>query len=66
MGQEGRGDEAQRKQEKNERHRRPVLNRDDAKEMQNGHIDKVMAEEKNRQGDENEEWNKDETSRTMG
>jgi hypothetical protein len=43
-----------------------VLNRDDAKEMQNGHIDKVMAEEKNRQGDENEEWNKDETSRTMG
>ena len=64
MGQEGRGDEAQRKQEKNHRQRRPVLERDDAKEIQDGRVDKVMAEEKNRKGDENEEGNKSETSRT--
>ena len=54
MGQEGRGDEAQRKQEKNRRQRRPVLERDDAKEMQDGRVDQVMAEEKNRKSDENE------------
>jgi hypothetical protein len=57
MGQEGRGDETQRKQEKNQRQRRPVLERNDAKEMQGGRVDKVMAEEKNRKGDEKEEEN---------
>jgi len=30
--------------------------------MQNGRVGKVMAEEKNRQGDENEEGNKNKTS----
>jgi len=33
-----------------------------AKEMQNGRVGKVMAEEKNRQGNENEEGNKNRTS----
>ena len=63
MSQQGRDDEAQRKQEENRRQRRPVLERDDAKEMQDGHVDKVMAEKKNRQGDKNEEGNKNKASR---
>jgi hypothetical protein len=52
MSQKGRGDEAQGKQEENHRQRRPVLERRNAKEMQDGHVDKVMAEEENRNGDE--------------
>ena len=31
-------------------------NADEPKEIQHGRIDKVMAEEKNCQGDEDEEW----------
>ena len=62
MGEEGRGDEAQRKQEENQRQRRPVLERGEAKEIQDGRVDKVMPEEKNRKRDENEERNKNNTS----
>ena len=63
MGQERRGDEAQRKQEKDRRQRRPVFERGDAKEMQHGRVDKVMAKEKDRQGNENEKGNKNKASR---
>jgi hypothetical protein len=62
MGQEGRDDETERKQEKDHRQSRPVLEGRNAKEMQRGRVGKVMAEEKNRQGDENEEGNKNKTS----
>ena len=54
MRQEGRGDEAQRKHDKNHRQRHPMLERRGAKEMQDGCVDKIMAEEKNRQSDEDE------------
>ena len=63
MGQEGRSNEAQRKQEKNRSQRRPVLKRGEAKEMHHGRVDKVVPEEKNRKGDENDEGNQNETSR---
>ncbi len=66
MCQEGRGDEAQREQKENQRQRCPVLERDGAKEIQDGRVDKVMAEEKNRKGDENEEGNKNKASRHQG
>jgi hypothetical protein len=62
MGQNGRSDEAQRQQEENQRQRRAVFERRDAKEMQYGGVDKVMAEVKNRDRDENEEGNKSNAS----
>lgn len=66
MGQEGRGDEAQWKHEKQQGQCRPVLERGEAKKIQYGRVDKVMAEEKDRNGDKDEEWNKNETSRDQG
>lgn len=43
-----------------------MLEGNDAKEMQNGHVHKVMAEVKDRQGDENKEGNKNNASRLQG
>jgi len=57
MGQEHRGNNTQWKQEENNRQSRPVLERGEAKEMQDGRVDKVMAEEKNRKSEEKEEGN---------
>ncbi len=66
MGQEGRRDEAERKQGKQQGQRRPVLERDEAEKIQHGRIDKVVAKEKDRKGDEDEEWNGNETFREQG
>ena len=66
MSQEGRSDEAQRKRQKNHCQRRPVLGGNEAKEMQDGHVDKVMAEEKNRYGNEKKYGNERDTSRPQG
>ena len=63
MSQDGRGDEGERKQEKNHRQRRPVLERGDAKEKQDGRVDKVMAEEEDRKCDEYEEGDENIASR---
>jgi hypothetical protein len=40
-----------------------VLERDGAKKIQRGRVDKVMAEKKNCKSDQDEEWNRNETSR---
>ena len=66
MSEERRADEAQRKQEENQRQRRPMLECDGAKEIQDGRVDKVMAQEKNRKRDENEEGNKSQTFQFRG
>ena len=62
MGQEGRSDETQWKQKQNRRQRRPMLERRRAKEVQDGHVGEIMAEEENRKGDENEKGNKNNAS----
>ena len=62
MGEEGGGDEAQREEQENQRQRGPVLERGNAKEIQDGRVDKVMPQEKHRKRDENEERNKNKTS----
>ena len=43
-----------------------MFKRGDAKEMQYGRVDKIMPEKKNRQGNENEEGNKNKASRLQG
>jgi hypothetical protein len=43
-----------------------VLERDGTEEVQDGRVYKVMAEVKDRQGEENEEGNKNATSRPQG
>ena len=54
MGQKSRADETQREQEKHQRQCRAVLECGNAKKIDEGGVNEVMAEEENRQGDEKE------------
>jgi hypothetical protein len=62
MGEEERCDEAEGKQEENQRDRHAVIERVGAKEKQHRCVEKVVPEEKDGKRDENEKRDKNNAS----